>query len=169
VEGMRAPRERAAAPLPDQPAEWHAGTRVRIRSLNKEGTLAEPPSDGKAQVFVGKLRMAFPLSDLEPLPDLQQKPAPTRYSKPRPPQPVPLELDLHGKRVEEAQPLLEKYLDDAILAGLGSVRINHGRGTGTLRAVVHQYLKSHPQVRGFHLAPPHEGGDGVTIVLFRGR
>jgi DNA mismatch repair protein MutS2 len=167
VEGMRAPRERAAAPLPDQPAEWHAGTRVRIRSLNKEGTLAEPPSDGKAQVFVGKLRMEFPLSDLELLPDSQQKPAPTRYSKPRPPQPVPLELDLHGKRVEEAQPLLEKYLDDAILAGLGSVRINHGRGTGTLRAVVHQYLKSHPQVRGFHLAPQHEGGEGVTIVRLK--
>jgi DNA mismatch repair protein MutS2 len=143
--------------------------RVRVRSLNKEGALAEPPRDGKAQVFVGKLRMEFPLSDLEPLPDAQQKPAPTRYSKPRPPQPVPLELDLHGKRVEEAQPLLEKYLDDAILAGYNSVRINHGRGTGTLRAVVHQYLKSHPQVRGFHLAPQHEGGEGVTIVLFRGR
>ena len=169
VEGVRAPRERASATPPDQPAEWRAGMRVRIRSLSKEGTLAEPPSDGKAQVFVGKLRMAFPLSDLEPLPDPQQKPAPTRYSKPRPPQPVPLELDLHGRRVEEALPLLEKYLDDAILAGLGSVRINHGRGTGTLRSVVHQYLKSHPQVRGFHLAPQHEGGDGVTIVLFRGR
>jgi len=169
VEGVRASRERTPAPEPTQPAEWQSGMRVRIRSLNKEGTLAEPPRDGKAQVFIGKLRMEFPLSDLEPLPDLQQKPAPARYSKPRPPQPVPMELDLHGKRVEEALPLLEKYLDDAILAGLGSVRINHGRGTGTLRAVVHQYLKSHPQVRGFHLAPPHEGGDGVTIVLFRGR
>jgi DNA mismatch repair protein MutS2 len=78
-----------------------------------------------------------------------------------------MELDLHGKRVEEALPQLEKYLDDAILAGLGSVRINHGRGTGTLRAVVHQYLKSHPQVRGFHLAPQHEGGDGVTIVRLK--
>jgi DNA mismatch repair protein MutS2 len=163
-----APRASARLrPPPDQPAEWRAGMRVRVRSLNTEGALAEPPRDGKAQVFIGKLRMEFPLSDLEPLPDAQQKPAPTRYSKPRPPQPVPLELDLHGKRVEEAQPLLEKYLDDAILAGLGSVRINHGRGTGTLRSVVHQYLKSHPQVRGFHLAPPHEGGDGVTVVRLK--
>jgi DNA mismatch repair protein MutS2 len=167
VEGVRALRERASATPPDQPAEWRAGMRVRVRSLNKEGTLAEPPRDGKAQVFIGKLRMEFPLSDLEPLPEPHQKPAPTRYSKPRLPQPVPLELDLHGMRVEEAQPLLEKYLDDAILAGLGSVRINHGRGTGTLRAVVHQYLKSHPQVRGFHLAPQHEGGEGVTIVRLK--
>jgi DNA mismatch repair protein MutS2 len=169
VEGVRASRERAPSAEPAPPAEWQVGMRVRVRSLNKEGALAEPPRDGKAQVFVGKLRMEFPLSDLEPLPEPHQKPAPTRYSKPRLPQPVPLELDLHGKRVEEAQPLLEKYLDDAILAGYNSVRINHGRGTGTLRAVVHQYLKSHPQVRGFHLAPQHEGGEGVTIVLFRGR
>ena len=167
VEGIRAARERAPSAEPVPHADWQVGTRVRIRSLNKEGTLAEPPSDGKAQVFVGKLRMEFPLSDLEPLPDPQQKPAPTRYSKPRPPQPVPLELDLHGRRVEEALPLLEKYLDDAILAGYSSVRINHGRGTGILRSVVHQYLKSHPQVRGFHLAPPHEGGDGVTIVRLK--
>jgi DNA mismatch repair protein MutS2 len=120
-----------------------------------------------ATVYVGKLRLEFPLSDLEPLPDAPLKPAPTRYSKPRPPQPVPLELDLHGMRVEEAQPLLEKYLDDAILAGYSSVRINHGRGTGTLRAVVQEYLKSHPQVRAFHPAPSHEGGEGVTIVRLK--
>jgi len=169
VDGVRASRERTPSAEPAPPTEWRVGMRVRIHSLNKEGTLAEPPSAGKAQVFVGKLRMEFPLSDLEPLSEPQQKPAPTRYSKPRPPQPVPLELDLHGMRVEEAQPLLEKYLDDAILAGYSSVRINHGRGTGTLRSVVHQYLKSHSQVRGFHPAPQHEGGDGVTIVLFRGR
>jgi DNA mismatch repair protein MutS2 len=167
VEGVRAAQSHPSAPQPAQPAAWRVGMRVRIRSLNKEGTLADLPSDGMATVYVGKLRLEFPLSDLEPLPDAPLKPAPTRYSKPRPPQPVPMELDLHGMRVEEAQPLLEKYLDDAILAGYSSVRINHGRGTGTLRAVVQEYLKSHPQVRAFHPAPSHEGGEGVTIVRLK--
>lgn len=169
VERTHASQTRPATPQPAPPTEWRVGMHVRVRSLNKEGTLADLPSDGKVSVYIGKLRMEFPLSDIEPLPDPQQKPPATRYSKPRPPQPVPLELDLHGMRGEEAQPALEKYLDDAILTGYNSVRINHGRGTGTLRTVVHNYLKSHPQVRSFHLAPAHEGGEGVTIVLFRGR
>lgn len=169
VERTHAKHTHPATPQPTPPTEWRVGMRVRVRSLNKEGTLADLPSDGKAAVYVGKFRTNFPLSDIEPLPEPQQKSPATRYSKPRPPQPVPLELDLHGMRVEEAQPALEKYLDDAILAGYNSVRINHGRGTGTLRTLVHNYLKSHPQVRSFHLAPAHEGGEGVTIVLFRGR
>ncbi len=166
----RAQNERAAAPpAPSQPIEWQKGMRVRVRSLNKEGILADAPRDGRVSVYVGKLRSEFPLSDLEPLPDAPPKSPPIRFSKPRPPQPVPMELDLHGMRVEDAQPLLEKYLDDALLAGYNSVRINHGKGTGALRAMVHAYLKTHPQVRQYHPAPTGDGGEGVTIVLFRGR
>ncbi|MCX7992720.1 MAG: Smr/MutS family protein, partial [Fimbriimonadales bacterium] len=151
------------------PSAWEVGMRVRIRSLGQTGTLAELPDGNQAQVYVGKLRIPVALSDLEPL----DKPAPSkpavRVSKPRPAQPVPLELDLHGLRVEEAQPLLEKYIDDALLAGYDSVRIQHGKGTGALRTMVWSYLKTHPHVRSFHHASSTEGGEGVTVVNFKKR
>lgn len=141
--------------------------RVRIRSLNKVGTLAELPNGETAQVYVGKLRLPVALADLEPV----ETPAtPTvRTTRPRPPEPVPLELDLHGLRVEEAQPLLDKYIDDALLAGYDSVRILHGKGTGALRQMVWDYLKRHPQVRHYYHPPTAEGGEGTTVVVFKKR
>jgi DNA mismatch repair protein MutS2 len=80
---------------------------------------------------------------------------------------VPPELVIREMRVEEALPVLEKYLDDALLVGYESVRILHGKGTGTLRKVVHEYLRQHPSVASFQLAPREQGGEGVTIVQLR--
>jgi DNA mismatch repair protein MutS2 len=80
---------------------------------------------------------------------------------------APTELNLRGKRVDEAIDALEKFLDDALLAGHKVVRIVHGKGTGKLRQAVHDYLRSHSQVRAFELAPLHEGGDGVTIAYLQ--
>jgi DNA mismatch repair protein MutS2 len=77
---------------------------------------------------------------------------------------APTELNLLGKRVDEALDAVEKFLDDALLAGHKVVRIVHGKGTGRLRQAIHDYLRSHPQVRSFELAPLHEGGEGVTIA-----
>ncbi len=77
------------------------------------------------------------------------------------------EVDLHGMRVEDALRRLDKFLDDAIVAGARGVRINHGKGTGALRNEVHAYLKKHPQVRSFDFAPACEGGEGVTVVYFK--
>jgi DNA mismatch repair protein MutS2 len=149
--------------------EWEVGMRVRIRSLGQTGTLATLPDGNQAQVYVGKLRIPVALSDLEPL-ETPAKPKPAvRVTKPRPALPVPLELDLHGMRVEEAQPLLEKYIDDALLSGYDSVRIQHGKGTGALRQMVWNYLKTHPQVRRYHHPPSTDGGEGVTVVLFKKR
>ncbi|MEN3001795.1 MAG: endonuclease MutS2, partial [Armatimonadota bacterium] len=155
-------------PLPPIPVPQSLtpGMQVRIRSLNQVGVLAELPREGKATVFIGKLRLPVELDDLEPV----APPAPrSRVStkRPRPPQPVPHELIIRQMRVDEALPVLEKYLDDALLAGYDSVRILHGRGTGALRNAVHAYLSQHPQVASFQLAPREQGGDGVTIVRFR--
>ncbi len=161
--------ETPAQPPSAPPANWEVGMRVRIRSLGQTGTLASPPAEGRAQVYVGKLRIPVALDDLEPL-ERPAAPKPTvQVSKPRPAQPVPLELDLHGLRVEEAQPLLEKYIDDALLAGYDSVRVQHGKGTGALRNMVWNYLKTHPQVRSFFHPSNAEGGEGVTIVNFKKR
>lgn len=160
--------EPAASSAPTPPQQWQVGMRVRVRSLGQIATLAEPPNGNHALVFIGKVRMPVALSDLEPLPEPAAPKPQVRVSKPRVGY-VPLELDLHGKRVEEAQPLLEKYIDDALLAGYESVRVQHGKGTGALRQMVHEYLKRHPQVRSFHHPPHTDGGEGVTVVLFRKR
>lgn len=169
LETTRQAQQSEPATLPDAkaPAQWQVGMRVRIRSLNKVGTLAELPNGDIAQVYVGKLRLPVALADLEPV----EAPAmPTvRTTRPRPPEPVPLELDLHGLRVEEAQPLLDKYIDDALLAGYDSVRILHGKGTGALRQMVWDYLKRHPQVRHYYHPPTTEGGEGATVVVFKKR
>ncbi len=78
---------------------------------------------------------------------------------------ISTEISLRGLTVEEALARLEKYLDDALLANLGTVRVIHGKGTGTLRQVVGEYLDEHPDVRSHHIADQSEGGLGVTIAL----
>jgi len=76
------------------------------------------------------------------------------------------ECNLIGKRVDEALPVLEKYLDDAYLAHLPQVTIIHGRGTGALRDAVHQYLKRLRYVKSYRVGGFGEGDHGVTIVEF---
>ena len=74
------------------------------------------------------------------------------------------ELDLHGLIVDEALYRLDRYLNDAYMAGLVQVRVVHGKGTGTLRLAVRDMLKNHPLVESFRLAYIEEGGGGATIV-----
>ena len=81
--------------------------------------------------------------------------------------PAQSQLMLVGMRVDEATPLVDKFLDDAFLADTPSVRIVHGFGQGRLRAAVRDLLKSHPHVTGFRDGAPNEGGAGATIVELR--
>jgi DNA mismatch repair protein MutS2 len=169
---QRRAREQASLPPSDTPSPltnappFTPGMQVRIRSLGQVGVLVEPPHAGKATVFVGKIRIPVEADDLEPV---ALPAAKTRVvgKRPRPPKAVPPELVIREMRVEEALPVLEKYLDDALLVGYESVRILHGKGTGTLRKVVHEYLRQHPSVASFQLAPREQGGEGVTIVQLR--
>ena len=75
-----------------------------------------------------------------------------------------LELDLRGQTTEEAVPRLDRFLDDAYLAGLPWVRIIHGKGTGALRAAVRGALRAHPLVASYEAGKAGEGGDGVTVA-----
>lgn len=77
------------------------------------------------------------------------------------------EINLIGKTTDEAIALLDKYLDDAYLSHLGSVRIVHGKGTGALRNAVHTYLKRQKHVKSYHLGKYGEGDAGVTIAEFK--
>ena len=81
--------------------------------------------------------------------------------------PVSLSVDLHGYTVEEAIVELDKYLDDAFLAGLHEVSVIHGKGTGALRSGIHQFLRRHPHVESFRLGKYGEGEGGVTIVTLK--
>jgi DNA mismatch repair protein MutS2 len=77
---------------------------------------------------------------------------------------VAVEMNIIGRTTDEARDLLEKYLDDAFLAGLPSVRIIHGKGTGALRRAVEEVLSAHPLVAEHRPGAPSEGGGGATIA-----
>jgi DNA mismatch repair protein MutS2 len=77
------------------------------------------------------------------------------------------ELQLLGKTRQEARDAVERYLDDAFLAGLPEVRLVHGKGTGALRKAIHELLAVHPLVESFRLGESYEGGGGATVVGLR--
>ena len=80
---------------------------------------------------------------------------------------VHTEINLIGKTVAEAMPELEKYIDDAAIAGLSQVRIIHGMGTGALRNAVHEELRRNPPVESYRLGEQGEGGYGATVAMLR--
>jgi DNA mismatch repair protein MutS2 len=81
---------------------------------------------------------------------------------------VATQLDIRGSRVEQALDELDNYLNDAVMLGMSSVRIVHGKGTGALRSAVREHLSHHPLVKSFASPPSQEGGDGVTVVKLGG-
>ena len=149
------------------------GDTVRVLSMNLKGTISTRP-DSKGYLFVqmGIIRSKVHISDLE----LIDEPVITtssfsrtgagkiRMSKSAS---VSTEINLLGKTVDEAVAELDKYLDDAYLAHLKTVRIVHGKGTGALRKGVHNYLKRQKHVESYRLGEFGEGDAGVTIVEFK--
>ena len=80
---------------------------------------------------------------------------------------IPFRLDIRGKRASEAEELIYKYIDDAVMYGLFNIEILHGKGDGILKAITHKVLQSHPFVESFQFAPVDQGGEGVTIVKLK--
>jgi DNA mismatch repair protein MutS2 len=120
---------------------------------------------GVAEVAAGALRLRVPVSELREA--LATGPEPIRATRPAvtgSASQVPLQLDLRGARAEEALAVLDRYLNDAAVAGYERVRIVHGKGTGALRLAVRTALADHPLVRQVETAGRSEGGDGATIV-----
>jgi DNA mismatch repair protein MutS2 len=145
------------------PGEVVVGDTVWIRGLSTTGQVTAVEGD-TAEVQVGNFGVRVQRSDLE-----RRGRAETRELEPMvvsvAPRPaLSVELDLRGKRVEEVVPQLDKYLDDAFLAGMPFVRIVHGKGTGTLRQVVRNQLRDHPLVKSHRAGEQGEGGSGVTIA-----
>ena len=163
------------APAGNAPKNLRIGDRVKVLSMNLTGTVHTlPNARGDLYVQMGILRSLVNVRDLVLLPD-DTVPAAAkktngksgsgkiRMSKSAS---VSTEINLIGMTTDEAIAILDKYLDDAYIAHLPSVRIVHGKGTGALRAAVHKHLKRLKYVKSFHLGEFGEGDAGVTIAEF---
>jgi DNA mismatch repair protein MutS2 len=142
------------------------GDMVWVRDADIEATvLSVLPESGQVEVQAGRTRLTLGLesvSKAEPVVDATRRFVPVRRRLTS--KIVNEELDLRGKRADEVEPLLDRYLNDAYLASLVQVRIIHGVGTGTVRDIVREALSSHSLVKSFRAGSQKEGGDGVTAV-----
>ena len=138
---------------------------VQLRGLGLRGRVVGE-ADGLVTVQAGRLTVRVARTELEPAAggargSEASVSLPTRDD-------VPRELHLLGRRADEAREAVEKFLDDAVLAGHHEIRLVHGKGTGALRRAVEACLRGHPLVGSFRLAEPAAGGAGVTVVALEG-
>lgn len=158
-----------APPLPA--SELAVGKTVYVQSLQQRGEILSLSGE-EALVQVGAMRVQLPQKELRrweadpapagPLPPLRSSYTVQKESGIRP------EINLLGKTVEEALPLVDKLLDDALWAGLGQVTLIHGKGTGKLKEGLRAYLQEHPLVRSMRGGAAGEGSGGVTVVMLVG-
>jgi len=145
-------------------SEITIGQRVRWKGYNQTGTiLSNPDASDRLLIDTGEVKVKVPLNELEALDDETKSKSKVRVSY-RMEIDASNELDLRGMRAEEAQHLTEKFIEDAVLAGLHQLYIIHGKGTGALRKTINSFLDKHNQVVSKHLADWNQGGSGVTVV-----
>ena len=158
---------------PKQPkVKVNAGDKVRIKQLNKFAEVISVKSRGRKpiQILMGTMRMHVDYHEIDSVhpkqknANLSTSVLDIQYSKANA---VSGELDIHGMRAAAAADEVRKYLDNAVLAGLPSVRILHGRGTGVLRQIVREALQEYPYIANYQYAPFDEGGEGVTVATFK--
>ncbi len=151
------------------PEKLVIGDKVKVHSLNQSGVVATlPDKNGNVTVKTGIMKVTVSIKDLS----LDQSDSvimatPKKFAsniKRKKASSVSAEIDLRGCLADEAIDLVDKYLDDAYLAGVSPVTIIHGKGTGALRKAVHTFLKSNAHVKSFRLGQYGEGESGVTVV-----
>ncbi len=189
---VETPVERISPPieLPQSRRAIRLGDKVRLRTLGSQG-IVSALSEEEAEVQIGVMRVRTRLSELELASGGIQRLLDSTHGSDETTKPVGLvnkvvenpatsgsgvrsanvipaspgmELDLRGRRAEDALDALERYLDAAFIAGLPFVRIIHGKGTGRLREVVRQTLSEHSHVKSYESGGEKEGGDGVTVA-----
>ena len=169
VEERLARDDRPQEPPPgDAPDALRVGERVFVPQVGQEGVALTPPDDaGRLWVAVGSLRLQASLKDLRRIKGARREPESggdwARLAQAKAVS-VQSEVSLIGMRADEALSVLDRYLDDAQVAGLGTVRVIHGKGTGALRAAVHEFLQGDRRVKAHRLGAQGEGGIGATVV-----
>ena len=151
------------------PNALRGGEEVYLPRYNQKGfVLAPPGSDGEVQVQVGIMKISVPIKELRLAERSRQftenDSAGISNASLEKAKIISMELDLRGQYAADALEVIDKYLDDATLAGLARVRLIHGKGTGQLRAAVQNFLKTHHRVKSYRLGEQSEGGLGVTVV-----
>ncbi|NLM76316.1 MAG: endonuclease MutS2 [Clostridiaceae bacterium] len=154
----------------EPPKNLKPGETVMVLNLNQKATvLEEPDKDGQVMVQAGIMKVKVHISQLKRID--KQKEIIDKISRARVTgvkrQSIKPELDLRGFTVDEAIDKVDKYIDNAVIAGLNEVTIIHGKGTGALRSGVQDFLKHHPHVNSFRLGKFGEGESGVTVVELR--
>ena len=145
------------------------GDIVQILTLNTKGTvLKEADEKGEVLVQAGIIKCKLPTEQLV----LEDAPAENKKTQVHAHQDakhsvVPLQVDVRGMSLDEAVETVDRYLDQVVMAGYHEVTIVHGKGTGILRAGIHQHLKKHRAVKSFRLGQYGEGEDGVTILTLK--
>jgi DNA mismatch repair protein MutS2 len=161
-------KKQPKAPAPKkETTELNAGDEVKLLTLNQQGTIVEQTGKNEYQVQVGVMKVKAKRKELEFVKAKQpykEKPMATVKGKNFH---VKTELDLRGERYEEALNRLEKYIDDALLAGYPRVSIIHGKGTGALRIGVQNFAKNHRSISSHRSGGMNEGGSGVTVLELR--
>jgi DNA mismatch repair protein MutS2 len=140
---------------------------VAAEHLGLRGQLIAIAGDS-ATVQAGSISVRVPVSALRPAAEAPAaRPARRSERTELPVRSVAPELMLIGRTTDEARDLVEKYLDDAFMAGVATVRLVHGKGTGALRKAVRGVLAEHPLVDSFRDGEPAEGGAGATVAALK--
>ncbi|PAF08010.1 endonuclease MutS2 [Shouchella clausii] len=140
------------------------GDEVKVLSFNQKGTVVKKIGDNEYQVQLGIMKMAVPIDDIQLLEQERRQPEKAITTIRGNDAHVKAELDLRGERYEDAMRRVEKYIDDALLAGYHQVSIIHGKGTGALRKGVKQFVANHPRVKSARNGGMNEGGLGNTVI-----
>lgn len=161
-------KPKAPAGRGNKPVRITPGDEVRVYSLNQKGSVIEL-SGSEALVQLGIMRMKVSLDDLELLKSneaqaKQQQPKQAASLKRTRDESAAMELDLRGASLDEALIEADRFLDEAFLAGFGSVHLIHGKGTGVLRTGIQEFLRRHKHVKSYRLGQYGEGGTGVTVA-----
>lgn len=151
-------------------AEEHVlspGDEIKLLTVNQQGVVLEKINENNYLIQVGIMKVKAKRQDLQYIGKPKLTPEKTVATIKGSNYHVRTELDLRGERFEDALHKLEKYIDDALLAGYSKVSIIHGKGTGALRSGVQDYVKSHPAIASARMGSSGEGGSGVTVLEFK--
>lgn len=157
---------------PVKASELKIGNRVKVLSLNQNGEIVSLPDDkGNMAVQMGILKATVNIKDIMLIEEAVRKPAPKQknYSNMYRAKAMNMSptINVRGQNLDEAVMNVDKYLDDAFMAGLKEVTVIHGRGEGVLRTGLQQMMKRHKHIKAFRKGAYNEGGDGVTIVQLK--